>query len=443
MMNSRPTKRPEARGPFKSLRRIVHRIVDSNVFLAAASFLVALLTWGILVASDGSLTREKVMNNAPVSVSGEAVLRSRGYVVMDDIKALLPGVKMTVEVTQSNYNRVNASSFNPHIDLSDIDSMGENELEVSFGSTVYGKVLSCEPGKITVNVDRYVTRRIPVLLLSSGETPEGIYMDSARSDPTSLSVSGPQSIVSTIARVVARIDLSQMSAQRMTDRIAVPIELQSTSGEVIVSDKIQVTNQSVITDSIVAEIELLPMKDVPLALDTFVTGTPAKGYELYDVVCAQKSLGVAAEQEVLDAIEQLTTDAPLDISGATQDVAGTIRLKRPSSLRNTVPYDVSVEAKIREKQIERTLYAVELQVAGASAEMSTALSRKQLTVQLTGGYHFINGLKKEDIRLFVDVDGLAAGEHTLPVQVHIDNAPEFSCALSAPEVTVTITEKAQ
>ena len=58
-----------------------------------------------------------------------------------------------------------------------------------------------------------------------------------------------------------------------------------------------------------------------------------------------------------------------------------------------------------------------------------------------GGYGFISALKKEDIRLFVDAAGLEAGEYTLPVQIDIDNAPEFSCALSAPEITVTLTEK--
>ena len=443
MMNSRPTKKPEARGPFKNLRKGVGRLIASNYFIALVSFLVALLTWGALVASDGSLYREKTINGASVSINGEATLRSRGYIVMDDIKSLLPGVKMTVEVTQNNYNRVTGASFNPHIDLADVAGVGENQLKVEFGSTAYGRVLSCDPQSITVNVERYVTRRVPVLLLTTEQTPEGLYLSSAKSDPSSLSVSGPQSIVSTIARVVATIDLSQMSAERMSDRISVPIELQTTGGEVVVSDKVSVTNQSVITDSVIVETELAPMKDVPLALDGFVTGEPAKGYELYRVEASKESIAVAAEQEVLDALEFFTTDSPLNITGATEDVSATIRLKRPSGMENSVPYDVSVTAKIREKEIERTFYAVDLEAVGVDESLRAALSRKQLTVQLTGGYNFISELDKSDIRLFVDADGLAEGEHTLPVQIHIDNAPEFACALSAPEITVTLTQKQQ
>jgi len=441
MMNSRPTKRPETRGPFKNLRRGVGRILSSNAFLLIVSFLTALLTWGILVASDGTLMREKTLNNVPVSVSGESSLRTRGYIVMDDIKALLPGIKMNVEVTQSNYNRVTGTSFNPHIDLTDVTGAGENELQVSFGTTAYGRVLSCDPESVKVNVERYITRRVPVLLMTSGQTSEGLYMDSAKSDPSSLSVSGPQSIVSTIARVVARVDLSQTSAERMSDRIAVPIELQTTAGEVVVSDKVQVTNQSVITDTVTVEIELLPVKNVPLALDAFVSGEPAEGYEYYAIESPHTHLSVSAKQEVLDALEYLTTDNPLDISGATQDVAGMIRLKRPTGIENGVPYDVSITAKIREKVIERTFHSVNVEIMGAEDTVKASLEKKQLTVQISGGYGFISALNKNEIRLFVDAAGLAPGEHTLPVQIDIDNAPEFSCALSAPEIVVRISEK--
>ena len=54
----------------------------------------------------------------------------------------------------------------------------------------------------------------------------------------------------------------------------------------------------------------------------------------------------------------------------------------------------------------------------------------------------ISALKPEGaFYLFVDVSGLEEGVYTLPVQIHIDNAPEFTCALSSPQVTVTLQAK--
>ena len=116
MMNSRPTRKPEGRGPFRKLRRIIARVVAGKPFLITVSALAAVVCWSALVASDGTLTRQKTFANVAVTVTGEAALKSRGYIVMDDILEKVPAVKMTVEVTQANYNRVSGTAYNPHFD---------------------------------------------------------------------------------------------------------------------------------------------------------------------------------------------------------------------------------------------------------------------------------------------------------------------------------------
>lgn len=90
---------------------------------------------------------------------------------MDDILEEVPAVKMTVEVTQSNYNRVSGTSYNPHFDLTQITGEGENELSVTYSSQLYGPVVSCEPSAITVHVERYITRRVPVVIEMTGAMP--------------------------------------------------------------------------------------------------------------------------------------------------------------------------------------------------------------------------------------------------------------------------------
>lgn len=438
MMNSRPTKKPDApRGPFRELRRAISRILGSRAFLMALSLLTAVVFWSILVASDGTLTREKTFQNVAVSVTGESTLKSRGYIVMDDLDSLISGVKLTVEVTQSNYSRVSGTSYNPHIDLTQVTGEGENVLNVAFSSQLYGPVVSCEPSSVRVNVERYITRRVPVVLETSGGLP-GYYLDSAKTDPTMLSVSGPQSLVSQVARAVASIDVSLLSGERRSDRTSAQIRLQDAAGNTVESDLIEITNQTVLTDTVVVETELVPMREVPLEVESLVTGEPAEGYELLEVTASQESLLIAAADEVLDAITALTTDQPLSIEGATQDVTGTVRLRRPTGIENTVPYDVTVTARIGETTAQRTLRQVQVEVDGLDDSLRASLSREKQTVQLTGPYTFINGLSQSDVRLFVDVNGLGEGTHVVPVQISIDNAPEFACALSSPEITVTI-----
>ncbi|MBR2941819.1 MAG: hypothetical protein IKB82_00315 [Clostridia bacterium] len=438
MMNSRPAKKPKApRGPFKELRGYLTAVMGSKAFLVVISLVAALFFWGVLVASDGTLTRQKVFSSVAVTTSGEAALKSRGYIVIEDLSTLIPSVRMTVEVTQSNYTRVSGTSYNPHIDLNKIKGEGQVELPVSFSSTLYGPVVDCQPKSVTVNVERYITRRIPVVLETRGAA-KGHYLDSVKTDPAMLSVSGPQSLISSVARAVAKLDISQLSGERPSDRMAVDIELQNVSGEAIESDLIEITNQTVITRSVVVETELIPMREIPLDLEAFVAGEPAEGYECYGVEAASDSLEVAAKAEVLDALTVLTTDQPLDIAGAQEDVTGYVRLRRPSGIENTVPYDVAVTAKIREKTLERTLRRIPVLAEGLGGSLAAELSPAVQNVQLTGPYGFVKALKESDVRLYVDLSGLDAGVHEAPVQISIDNAPEFECALSTPEISVRI-----
>lgn len=441
MMNSRPTKKPDApRGPFRGLRDFMAAVMGSRKFLLLLSVLMAIMTWSVLVASDGTLTREKVFQNVSVSVTGETTLKSRGYIVMDDIEEMLPGVKMTVEVAQSNYNRVSGTSYNPHLDLTKVEGVGENEIPIGFSSQLYGPVVECEPASVVVNVERYMTRRVPVVISLAGEAPEGVYLDTYKTDPTMLAVSGPQSLVTKVARASAQLDLSTLSPERMSDRTSLVVELQSADGTPVVSEKLEVTNQTVITDSIVVDTELVPAQHVPIDLGTLVVGEPAEGFELAGVVVDHSTLLIAARQEILDGIEFLVADQALDIGGASEDVAGFVKIRRVTGIENTLPTEIAVTARIRETQIERTMRQVEIEIDGLGTGLAAKLSTKAVTVQLEGGYRFINGLDKQDVRLFVDAQGLEPGEHVLPVQIRIDNAEPFTCALSMPEVIVTITE---
>lgn len=440
MMNGRPVKSHDPRrGPLRGLRAWLGAIFYSKPFLFVVSLLVSVLFWGVLVASDGTLTRLKTFPSVPVSVTGEAALQSRGYIVMDDIAEMIPSVKMTAEVAQANYSRITGSTYNPHVDLTDVEGEGENELKVSFTSQLYGPVVSCEPESITVRVERFISRRVPVVLEPVGETSEGIYLDVTRLDPTVLTVAGPQSLVSSVSRAVARLDLSTLSPERMSDKASLDVELQDASGEPVTSSRLQITNQSVLTDTITVETELVPVRDIPVDVESLVTGEPAQGYELVGVEAANESLSVAALQENLDAITSLTTDQPLDITGATADVTGTVRLRRPAAAENVLPTELSVTAHIHQKMLERTLKNLPVEVRGLDETAYRAvLSSSTLSATLTGSYLYVKALQAEDISLYVDVSGLGEGEHTLPVQMHADGAADLTCELSEREIHVTL-----
>lgn len=440
MMNG-PAKKSELlpkKEPPKWLKQI-RKVYRSNTFLIIFSILGALMLWSVLIASDGTLTREKIFSNVEVAVVGADTLKSNGYIVVDDTDAILPTVRITVEVTQDNFSRVSAANFSPRIDVSKIRGTGEQQVEITFASTVYGRVVECEPSSVTVNVERYVnSNRIPVVTSTQGTIASGLWADTLTLDPTYISISGPRSVVSSVKRAKALFDWGLLTGDSFTQRNAVPFILEDADGKEIDTSLLRITYQSILIDTVTVEANVYKQKALPIDMTGAYIGEPAEGYEVTGVVVEPQEVLVAARDEALEQMSVAVLDAPIDITDATESQSVTVRIKKLTDAQNMNIGEALVQVFIEQKELERTFKRVPIAIEGVEDTQSVKLSSQSVNVTLTGPYHFIKNLSAEDISLSVDAAGLTPGEHTLDIACHIANAPEYACVLSITNVTATI-----
>lgn len=430
---------PKKEGP-KWLRQL-RKIYKSNTFLIIFSVLCAMMLWSVLVAADGTLTREKVFTDVELTMTGADTLKTNGYIVVDDAQSVLPTVRLTVEVTQSNYSRATAANFSPRVDVSKIRATGEQTVEITFGSSVYGKVISCEPSSVTLNVERYISsNRIPVVVETEGTLKEGLWMETPSLDPTYIAVSGPRSVVNSIKRVAAKFDLGLLNGESVTQRNAVPFVLEDAEGKPVDTSKLRTTYQSILIDTVTVETDVYPQKALPIDTTGAYTGEPAEGYEVTGVTVQPDTVLVAADAGVLEQMSAAVLDAPIDITDATTSQSVTVRIKKLTDAQNMSIGETLVRIEIAEKQRERTFKNVPILITGVQETQQVKLSSKSAHVTLSGPYHFIENLTADDIILNVDLAGLAAGEHLVGIACRVANAPEYTCVLSIDQVTATITE---
>jgi len=179
------------------------------------SVILAVVLWAGLITQDPTLTREKVFTDVTISVSGTDTIKRNGYIVTSDLNELLKNATVYANVPQSKYNDAAVSSYNVRVDLTKINEAGTCELRVqSSSSSTYGVVTEIVPSSVTVTVEEYTTRyRIPDSLVTDGEIPDGFYIDSYSLDPPLVAVSGPKSLVDSVVRARAVIDLSSLPAE--------------------------------------------------------------------------------------------------------------------------------------------------------------------------------------------------------------------------------------
>lgn len=450
-MNSELNQKPTPKSPVKAfLRRLPGRLWHSlthNWPWKLLSVFLAVCLWAGLITQDASLTRERVFNDVPVSVTGAEQLRRNGYIVLNDFTEEPLTVRMRVDVPQREYNSALSSDYSPKLDLSRITATGAQTLRVqTTASTSDGgssPVKEISPAFVEVQVDEYISSyRIPVTINCIGEWPTGFRGTAATINPSIVTISGPRSLVERVARVRVDFDVSALPAYAGQVRTAVPFVLCDAEGEEIHSKLLQLTSESVILRSIIVEQTIYPTKRLQLREVGLYTGEPAEGYEVKGVTVTPLSVLAAGDAASLDALDALFVDKALDVTGADANVTGEINLRRPSELAYLSTDTVTVEVEIGPILESRAFQNVPLRFLDGGAEAKADCDAQTVSVTLTGPRTWLRALKASALRPFVDVTGLEAGSYELPVAISIvgANNEEFSCDIEPERVRFTLGE---
>lgn len=434
---------PETQKKADSRMKLIWKRVRRHPFLKLTAVLIAILFWMIVIASDPTLERQKEMT-ATVSVTGADTLRSRGYVVTDDLTSSPITVNITAKVTQGNYDRATAASFSPRLDLSQITSDGQQEVSFSAGYSTYGEIQFFEPKSMTVNVERYITRsRVPVVVRVTGEMPQGLWRSATSCDPNLVSVSGPASLVEQVRRAVVELPLEGLSADMEDCQVTSPVTLETADGQTISSPLIRITFESVTVDSASIECSVLPTRSVAVDAASAITGTPAHGYEVGEIRVSPETVTVADSAEALKNLEAMFVQSPVDVTGATEDLLVTVPLAGATAHSYCSAREVAVSVTIRPATHTHTYNDLPVQVENLGPGLRAALSRAKLGAVLSGAYQDMESLKAANIHLYVDAQGLAAGVYNVEVQCRVDGAESYDFTPQQQTLTLTIQSEAE
>jgi len=406
---------------------------------------LALCLWAGLISQDRTLTRERIFTDVPLSVTGaETLRRNNGLIVLSGLESENLNVRMRVRVPQREYANITYANYNPRLDLTRITEPGEQTLKaVTTSSSTYGTVEDITPSTVTVLVDEYVTNyRVPVTVNVTGDYPEGFYGGIISRDPSMVAVSGPRTVVDQISHISVDYSASSLSPRAGTVRTATPIRFIGRDAEPIESDLLEVSSAGIVLRSIVLEQTLYPTRLIPLSISDLTSGSPAEGYRIKRVRISPSLLRAAGDEEMLDAVEQLFLDSPVDVTGATETFSQTVRARKPAELTYLSTETLTVTVEIEPVTLSRTFDSARLTVRGTADGLRAALPVKTVSLVVEGPQNVLQGLKSAKVSAYVDVTDLEAGEYELPVEMHVEgvSAEELHFSATPAAVTVTLTE---
>lgn len=407
-----------------------------NIALKIIALLFATLLWGY-VLTDQKPVRTKIIPEVTTSFDGEAELIAQGLCVRGDRAEILQDVSVTLRAQITNYAYINASSINATISLRNISEAREYVIPIEASVTsALGVVQSVTPATVTVQIDKLVTKTIPVATSFVGALPDGYWADlDALSDTARLDITGPRTDISTIMRAECVVDLTDRTS---TIYSTFDVAFYDKNNEVVSSDVIVGT-----LPSSTVRLPIYPLKNVPIDVFGSLVGTDnlAANHEIVSAVATPATVRIVGDQAALDAITSIQLE-PIAVNGlaATTTVESEPVVPEGVRLLDTAPVSVLIE--VREHEASQTFEQLEIEVFGKQAGTTVLLDTLTVDLNVQGRYSLVSILKRSDIKVQVDVTGLAPGVYRLPLYPLVrdeDATIELATTLSVPEVTVTIT----
>lgn len=196
-------------------------MLKNKILPLLASIAIAFALWAYVVTYVSS-EQEGTFYDIPVSYQGEALLDDRNLMVVTENR---PTVTLTLYGSRSELKKLDNSNITILTDLSKIGEPGVHRLSynVIYPGNVPDNAFNVQsqyPGMVTVEVERRITKEVPIQVNYTGMVLTDYLADMENVELTNsmgvaistVQVSGPSSVVTQIAKAVVEVPLDGKSA---------------------------------------------------------------------------------------------------------------------------------------------------------------------------------------------------------------------------------------
>lgn len=382
----------------------------SNWPLKIISLLFAFGLWLIVINVEDP-TNPQTFTNIDVKFENTEVLTDQGliYEVLDGTDLVK---SITVYGPRSVVEQMKDEDIIAKADFNNLTNA--NTIPIEFTTTSrFGGEISRIRGSINtvrLNIENEKTVRLILRVNAVGEVADGYLLGSTVPDQNQIIVTGAESVIDTIDRAVAEVDVTDATAGIAT---YADVRLYDKDGNEVVSDTI---TQKV--TSVRVAVEVMDTKSVPLSYT--VMGTPANGYMATGEVESDPALVLlAGTSAVLNNISRIEIPAEeLNITGQSENMMTVVNI-RDYLPANVILADNSFNGKASvtvfiEPTITRIfrfdLDQVRIDNVPEGFEATAETSSDMVEIALTGLTTTINQISADDIIGYIDMQDIKQEE---------------------------------
>ena len=304
-----------------------------NLGLKAFATLLAMVTWaGVVYASNPPDTRSVTIK----------VPQDSGQLTPWVLVHAIPDLVVRVSGTREHLNAFDPSDLVVSVNYKAIKQAGVQTLPVAITNNDRDVILDNAPTSVTAEVDHLASGTLPVTVVINTPPPQGYVVTSSATDPSTVTVIGPQNQLGGLQAKV-NVDLANQKTNYQADKSVV---LYDSTNQRIGNFGITVNTpaghpQGTVQVSITVAPSLTSRASAVLPK---VVGLVAPGHEVTATTQSPLTVVLNGPQDLLNTLDSIPTDT-ISVNNLTQTTTFTVHIVTPPGVTAT-PATVTVTVTI-------------------------------------------------------------------------------------------------
>lgn len=286
-----------------------------NWGLKLMAVLIAFLVW-FLVANIEDYTVTKTITGIPVEILNEDAITGQDM-VYDIVQGKTVDIK--VDGRRSVVEKLTAEDFTASADLSELSITNSVQIMVDATNSAVRKevAISIIDSMMKVAIEERGEQKLPISVVTSGQTQEGYAVVSTAATPNMVTVSGAASLVKDVKTVQVVIDVEGLNTSIATRGDLV---LLDADGEAIDTDKLSLN-----LTSVTVNVSIQKTKEVPITVTP--VGDVAEGYSIAgDIEYQPTTVLIAGDAADLRNVSEINI-GDIDVTGKNADYEVTVDIE--------------------------------------------------------------------------------------------------------------------
>ena len=373
-----------------------------NWILKLTSVAIALVLW-VIIYNINDPAESKRLYNVPVTMLNTEIITDNNQVFhvlngTDTVRTV------TVYATRSVIDDLKEGDINVEADFSKMKMDGTVELKIYSSRHNDSLTFSSSSTELQLLVEDKVDRYLTLSVETLGKPEDGYIIGATSLGQNQIKVSGPESVVNSIAKATAVVDMTGTSESIVTHA---DIALYDADGKEISRGQLETSVTSVITT-----VDVLATKSVPIVYET--TGEAAEGYVATgEAISEVNELLIAGKENVISAVNEIVvTGEEITIEGATSDVSLTVDIDdylpagifRANKQGNDIIEVTFPIAPIIDKEVTLRAGQVMIENVPEGYEVVHVLRSAEFKVTAQGADYLLENLTSSNIQATFDVE---------------------------------------